>query len=66
VSVKLGTFTLFARTRISQLADPMTDPDVAGRGASAVLRRFEPDRPVRLLGVGGELDRPFQQPCPPR
>jgi DNA polymerase-4 len=58
VAVKVRTSTFFTRTKIAKLPEPTTDPAVVERGAVAVLDRFELDRPVRLLGVRVELDRP--------
>jgi DNA polymerase IV len=58
VAVKVRTSTFFTRTKIMKLAGPTTDPAVVAAGASAVLQRFELDRPVRLLGVRVELDVP--------
>lgn len=57
VAVKVRTSTFFTRTKIAKLAEATTDPVLVGRGASAVLDKFELDRPVRLLGVRVELDR---------
>ncbi len=58
VAVKVRTSTFFTRTKIMKLPEPTTEPEIVGRGASAVLGRFELDRPVRLLGVRVELDLP--------
>jgi DNA polymerase-4 len=58
VAVKVRTSTFFTRTKIAKLPEPTTDPAVVERGAIGVLEKFELDRPVRLLGVRVELDRP--------
>ncbi|MEP7055469.1 MAG: DNA polymerase IV [Actinomycetota bacterium] len=58
VAVKVRTSTFFTRTKTAKLAELTTDPLEVGRAASAVLERFELDRPVRLLGVRVELDVP--------
>jgi DNA polymerase-4 len=51
VGVKLRTATFFTRTRTGKLPEPTTDPEEVVRMARVVLDRFEPGRPVRLLGV---------------
>jgi DNA polymerase-4 len=51
VAVKLRTASFFTRTRTGKLPAPTTDPDDVARMALVVLDRFEPGRPVRLLGV---------------
>jgi DNA polymerase-4 len=58
VAVKVRTSTFFTRTKIAKLSEVTTDAEVVERGAIAVLDKFELDRPVRLLGVRVELDRP--------
>jgi DNA polymerase-4 len=58
VAVKVRTATFFTRTKISKLPEPTTDPDVVAATASAVLGRFQIDRPVRLLGVRVMLEMP--------
>ena len=66
VAVKVRTSTFFTRTKISKLPEPTTDPAEVERVALAVLDRFELDRPVRLLGVRVELDRPTTAPSTDR
>ncbi|HZG93278.1 MAG TPA: DNA polymerase IV [Mycobacteriales bacterium] len=65
VAVKVRTSTFYTRTKISKLAAPSTDPDVVADAASAVLGRFELDRPIRLLGVRVELDPPASPAASP-
>jgi DNA polymerase-4 len=60
VAVKVRFASFFTRTRITTLPAPTTDPGDVARAALAVLDRFDLDRPVRLLGVRVELDRPAQ------
>jgi DNA polymerase-4 len=58
VAVKVRFAPYFTSTKIRKLPSPTTDPDVVAGTALALLARFEPLRPVRLLGVRAELDRP--------
>jgi DNA polymerase-4 len=58
VAVKVRTATFYTRSKISKLPEPTTDPATVARAALAVLDRFELFRPVRLLGVRVELERP--------
>ena len=58
VGVKVRTASFFTRTKTGKLPEPTTDPDAVAARALEVLARFELDRPVRLLGVRVELDRP--------
>ena len=51
VAVKVRTPTFFTRTRSGKLREPTTDAAVVVAQARTVLARFEPGRPVRLLGV---------------
>ncbi|MGV0808419.1 DNA polymerase IV [Mycolicibacterium setense] len=55
VAVTVRTATFYTRTKIRKLAAPSTDVDVITDTALAVFGQFEPDRPIRLLGVRLEL-----------
>jgi nucleotidyltransferase/DNA polymerase involved in DNA repair len=57
VKVRFAPFT--TKTRGVALTEPSTDPDSISSAAHAALARFpEIDRPVRLLGVRAEFERP--------
>ncbi|MCG5434339.1 DNA polymerase IV [Mycobacterium sp. MYCO198283] len=58
VAVTVRTSTFFTRTKIRKLAAATTDETTVVETALSVLRRFELDRPVRLLGVRLELAMP--------
>jgi DNA polymerase-4 len=58
VAVTLRTSTFYTRTKIRKLAAPTTDREPVVRTALGLLDEFEPDRPVRLLGVRLELVMP--------
>jgi DNA polymerase-4 len=58
VAVKVRTATFYTRSKISKLPEPTTDEAEVARVALSVLDRFELFRPVRLLGVRVELERP--------
>ncbi len=58
VAVKVRTATFFTRSKIRKLPEPTTDTTDVVRAALEVLDRFELHRPVRLLGVRVELERP--------
>jgi len=58
VTVKLRTSSFFTSTHGRKLAEPTTDPDGIVEAALVALALFEPDRPVRLLGVRAELADP--------
>jgi DNA polymerase-4 len=62
VSVKVRTATFFTRTRSGKLAEPTNDAEAVVERALEVLDRFEPGRPIRLLGVRVALE----DPVPPR
>jgi DNA polymerase-4 len=64
VAVKVRTSTFFTRSKISKLPEPTTDPAAVARAALSVLDRFELFRPVRLLGVRVELERPSNDANP--
>lgn len=50
LKVRLRPFRTHTRSRT--LAEPTADPGTVGRVARELLEGFEPDAPVRLLGVG--------------
>jgi len=60
VAVTVRTATFYTRTKIRKLEQPSTDADVITAAALRVLDLFEPDRPVRLLGVRLELAPPAE------
>jgi DNA polymerase IV len=47
--VRLDDFSTHTRART--LAEPVSEADRVGQVALELLRRFDPPRPVRLLGV---------------
>ncbi len=49
IKVRLDDFTTV--TRAHTLAEPTRDPGVVGAEALSLLERYDPPRPVRLLGV---------------
>ena len=49
IKVRLDDFSTHTRART--LAEPTRDPATVGAVAADLLRRFDPPRPVRLLGV---------------
>jgi DNA polymerase-4 len=55
VAVKVRFAPFFTQTRSITLAAPTSDADEIRRAALAVLERFDPGRPVRLLGVRAEF-----------
>lgn len=62
VAVKVRTATFFTRTKIAKLPEPTTDPATVAARARIVLERFEITRPIRLLGVRVQLERPTADP----
>ncbi len=58
VAVKLRTASFFTATRIRTLPEPTTAVEAVQRAAVQLLERFEPGRPVRLLGVRVEYGPP--------
>ncbi len=63
VAVKVRTATFFTRSKIRKLPEPTTDATEVVRASLDVLDRFELFRPVRLLGVRVELERPSDDPA---
>jgi DNA polymerase IV len=61
VKVRFAPFT--TKTRSMTLPEPTSDPAALEAAALAVLERFHPGRPVRLVGVRAEL---AAIPPPPR
>ena len=63
VMVKLRLIPFITKTRSVPLPEPTSDPVAIAAGARAALARFpEIDRPVRLLGVRAEFERPDGTP----
>jgi DNA polymerase-4 len=56
VAITVRYRSFFTRTKITKLAEPTQDAAVVARAAVSLLDRFELDRPVRLLGVRGEME----------
>lgn len=56
VAVKVRFVPFFTRTRVVTLTAPTQDARAVVAAALVVLGRFEPSRPVRLLGVRLEFD----------
>lgn len=58
VAVTVRTKTFYTRTKIRKLPSPSIDEQLVVQTALDLLREFEFDRPVRLLGVRLELQPP--------
>lgn len=58
VAVTVRTATFFTRTKVRKLDEPTVDADVVVAAALRVLDLFDPEHPVRLLGVRLELQMP--------
>jgi DNA polymerase-4 len=58
IAVKVRFAPFFTQIRSMTLAAPATDADEVARTALVLLDRFEPTRPVRLLGVRADLAPP--------
>jgi DNA polymerase IV len=56
VAVKVRFAPFFTQTRSVTLPAPTKDADEITAAALGLLDKFEPGRPVRLLGVGAELE----------
>jgi DNA polymerase-4 len=56
VAITVRYRSFFTRTKITKLPEPTQDAQVVARAAVGLLDRFELNRPVRLLGVRGELE----------
>lgn len=55
VTVKLRTSSFFTSTHGKKLAEPTLDVERIREATLEALARFDPDRPVRLLGVRAEF-----------
>lgn len=58
VHLKVRFAPFFTVVRVRKLAEPTYDPAVVADTAMELYRRLEDDRPVRLLGVRGEMVAP--------
>ena len=58
VHLKVRFAPFFTVVRVRKLAEPTFDPGVIADTAMDLYRRLEDDRPVRLLGVRGEMVPP--------
>lgn len=66
VHLKVRFAPFVTLTRVRKLAEPTFDPGVIAGTASALFDRLEDHRPVRLLGVRGEMVPPAGGYDPPR
>lgn len=66
VHLKVRFAPFFTVTRVRKLSEPTLDPDVIAGTAAELLERLEDARPIRLLGVRGELVPPEGGYDPPR
>lgn len=58
VHLKVRFAPFFTVTRVRKLAEPTFDVEVITDTAEALFRKLDDDRPVRLLGVRGEMVPP--------
>ena len=58
VHLKVRVEPFFTFTRSRKLAEPTYDADVLARTAHELYLALDDDRPVRLLGVRGEMVPP--------
>lgn len=58
VHLKVRFAPFFTTTRIRKLAEPTLDAELVAATALELYRRLDDDRPVRLLGVRGEMVPP--------
>ncbi|WP_174522479.1 DNA polymerase IV [Granulicoccus phenolivorans] len=58
VHLKVRFKPFFTFTRVRKLAEPTFDVDTIAATAAELLRRLEDDRPIRLLGIRGEMVPP--------
>lgn len=56
VAVKVGFAPFFTHTRSVTLPTPTSDASEITAAALGLLDKFEPGRPVRLLGVRAEFE----------
>lgn len=66
VHLKVRFAPFFTVTRVRKLAEPTFDVDVVAGTATDLYRALDDDRPVRLLGVRGEMVPPEGGYDPPR
>jgi DNA polymerase IV len=66
VHLKVRFAPFFTVTRARKLAEPTFDPALIAATALDLLARLEDDRPIRLLGVRGEMVPPEGGYDPPR
>lgn len=66
VHLKVRFAPFFTVTRVRKLAEPTLDAGVITETALDLLARLEDDRPIRLLGVRGEMVPPEGGYDPPR
>lgn len=66
VHLKVRFAPFFTLTRVRKLPEPTLDPLVIAATALALLDKLEDDRPIRLLGVRGEMVPPEGGYDPPR
>ncbi|NLG20189.1 MAG: DNA polymerase IV [Actinomycetales bacterium] len=66
VHLKVRFAPFFTVTRVRKLPKPTLDPAVIADTALLLLRRLEDDRPIRLLGIRGEMVPPEGGYDPPR
>ncbi|UYM07436.1 DNA polymerase IV [Solicola gregarius] len=58
VHLKVRFAPFFTFTRVRKLAEPTFDPAVIAQTALELLAKLDDDRPIRLLGVRGEMVPP--------
>ncbi|WP_256840229.1 DNA polymerase IV [Ornithinimicrobium faecis] len=66
VHLKVRFAPFFTFTRVRKLPEPTLDPQVIAATALALLDKLEDERPIRLLGVRGEMVPPEGGYDPPR
>ncbi|KNX39585.1 DNA polymerase IV [Luteipulveratus halotolerans] len=66
VHLKVRFAPFFTKTRVRKLAEPTYDPAVIAQTALDLLLGLDDDRPIRLLGVRGEMVAPEGGYDPPR
>lgn len=66
VHLKVRFRPFFTFTRVRKLPEATFDPAVIAATAAELLRRLDDDRPIRLLGIRGEMVPPEGGYDPPR
>ena len=66
VHLKVRFAPFFTVTRVRKLAEPTLDPGVIAATAAELLEGLDDARPIRLLGVRGEMVPPEGGYAPPR